>query len=96
MYFTHSVYKTIDEIAHNIIDTEDIPELPPLGTLSIEDNRTQTEKNEDLEIDPNDIPDIDDIPDMDEGLIEEEEDPAALTTADVATSQAEASSNNER
>jgi len=95
--YTHSdrVYKTIDEIAHNIIDTEDIPELPPLGTLSIEDNRTQTEKNEDLEIDPNDIPDIDDIPDMDEGLIEEEEDPAALTTANVATSQAEASSNNE-
>jgi len=84
--YTHSdrVYKTIDEMAHNIIDSDDIPGLPPLGTLSIEDNRTETEKNEVGEIDPNDIPDIDDIPDMDD-LVEEEEDPAAFTAKEVTT-----------
>ncbi|KAI8577522.1 hypothetical protein K450DRAFT_201043 [Umbelopsis ramanniana AG] len=86
-HFPLSVYKTIDEIAHNIVDTEEIPDLPPIGALSIEDNRTQAEKDEDLEIDPDSIPDIDDIPDMEDDLYEEEEDPAALTTTSVEPSK---------
>jgi hypothetical protein len=90
------VYKTIDEIAHNIVDSEDIPELPPIGALSIEDNRTQAEKDEDLEIDPDSIPDIDDIPDMEDSLFEEEEDPAALTTNTVEPSHGLASTSEER
>ncbi|KAH8552087.1 autophagocytosis protein [Umbelopsis sp. PMI_123] len=86
--YTHSdrVYKTIDEIAHNIIDSDDIPELPPIGTLSIEDNRTQAEKDEDLELNPDNIPDIDDIPDMEDSLVEEEEDPAAITASNTKPS----------
>jgi hypothetical protein len=89
-------YKTIDEIAHNIIDSEEIPELPPIGALSIEDNRTQAEKDEDLEIDPDSIPDIDDIPDMEDSLLEEEEDPAALATNTVETNNNVASTSEER
>jgi hypothetical protein len=90
------VYKTIDEIAHNIIDSDDIPELPPIGTLSIEDNRTQAEKDEDLELNPDNIPDIDDIPDMEDSLVEEEEDPAAITASNTKPSPDLASASEER
>lgn len=89
-------YKTIDEIAHNIIDSEEIPELPPIGALSIEDNRTQAEKDEDLEIEPDSIPDMDDIPDMEDSLLEEEEDPAALATNTAETKNDVASTSEER
>lgn len=89
------MYKTIDEIAHTIIDSDDVPDLPPIGALSIQDNRTETEKKEDLEIDANDIPDIDDIPDMEDD-VEEEEDPAALTAKDVAADTSLTSTSDER
>ncbi|CAM0139154.1 E2-like enzyme, variant 2 [Umbelopsis sp. WA50703] len=84
--YTHSdrVYKTIDEIARDIVDSDDMPQLPPIGALSIEDNRTANEKAEDDDINPDEIPDIDDIPDMEDDLLEEE-DPAALATTKVAS-----------
>jgi hypothetical protein len=89
------VYKTIDEIARDIVDSDDMPQLPPIGALSIEDNRTANEKAEDDDINPDEIPDIDDIPDMEDDLLEEE-DPAALATTKVASQTGTTSNESER
>ncbi|OZJ05339.1 hypothetical protein BZG36_01558 [Bifiguratus adelaidae] len=84
--YTHSsrVPRTISEIAHDISDDSDNEAeeaISRMKKLNLQPSFNPSEDNQDR---PGEIPDLDDIPDIedDEGGVEEEDDPAALTTDD--------------